>query len=184
VLRVLVVACDHGISRPSALGRCIGDVAKTTLPPFQAFMDDHRDDVWRFLVAVAGPQEADDCLQETFLSALRAYADLEDARNLKGWIMTIAYRKAMDTHRSRSKRPVPVGSVPEIAGGSLGPEGGDDELWDAVRLLPPMQRAAVAYRYVSDLPYKQIAQALSCSEDSARQNVRMGLRRLREVLSE
>jgi RNA polymerase sigma factor (sigma-70 family) len=155
-----------------------------TLPPFQAFMDDHRDDVWRFLVAVAGPQEADDCLQETFLSALKAYPDLTDDRNLKGWVMTIAYRKAIDTHRSRRRHPVPVAAVPEIAGGAGSDEAPDDDLWQAVQTLPPMQRAAVAYRYVSDLPYKQIADALSCSEDSARQNVRMGLRRLREVLSE
>ena len=162
----------------------MGDVAKTTLPPFQAFMDDHRDDVWRFLVAVAGPQEADDCLQETFLSALKAYPELRDAQNLKGWVMTIAYRKAMDTHRSRRRHPVPVAAVPEIAGGAGAPVAPDDELWDAVRCLPPMQRAAVAYRYVSDMPYKQIADVLSCSEDSARQNVRMGLRKLREVLSE
>ena len=146
-------------------------------------MDDHRDDVWRFLVAVAGRQEADDCLQETFLSALKGYPDLKNAENLKGWVMTIAYRKAMDTHRARRRHPVPVAAVPEIAGGAGATEP-DDELWDAVRCLPPMQRAAVAYRYVSDLPYKQIADALSCSEDSARQNVRMGLRRLREVLSE
>ena len=155
-----------------------------TIPPFQAFLDDHRDDVWRFLVAVAGPQEADDCLQETFLSALKAYPDLTDDRNLKGWVMTIAYRKAMDTHRSRRRHPVPVAAVPEIAGGAGSDEAPDDDLWRAVQTLPPMQRAAVAYRYVSDLPYKQIADALSCSEDSARQNVRMGLRRLREVLSE
>jgi RNA polymerase sigma factor (sigma-70 family) len=145
-------------------------------------MDEHRDDVWRFLAAVAGPQEADDCFQETFISALRSYPKLKDAKNLKGWVMTIAFRKAVDSHRTRRKGPVPVDDVPEIAGGSH--EGPDDELWSAVRALPPMQRAAVAYRYVSDLPYKQIAEALSCSEDSARQNVRVGLRRLREVLSE
>jgi RNA polymerase sigma factor (sigma-70 family) len=157
----------------------MGDV----LPPFQAFMDAHRDDVWRFLAAVAGPQDADDCLQETFLAALRAYPELKRADNLKGWVMTIAYRKAIDTHRSRRRHPVPVASVPEIAGGA-GASESDGELWDAVRTLPPMQRAAVAYRYVSDLPYRDIAAALSCSEESARQNVRLGLRRLREVLSE
>jgi DNA-directed RNA polymerase specialized sigma24 family protein len=96
--------------------------------------------------------------------------------------MTIAYRKAIDSHRSRRRHPVPTSAVPEIAGAA--PEGRDDELWDAVRTLPPMQRAAVAYRYVSDLSYADIAHALSCSEDSARQNARMGLRRLKEVLSE
>lgn len=145
-------------------------------------MDTHRDDVWRFLRTVAAPQEAEDCLQETFLAALRAYPDVRDASNLKGWLMTIAYRKAMDSHRSKGRRPVPVDGVPDRPVPQ--DNGMDHELWHAVRTLPPMQRAAVAYRFVNDLAYKDIADALSCSEDSARQNVRVGLRRLREVLSE
>jgi RNA polymerase sigma factor (sigma-70 family) len=145
-------------------------------------MDEHRHEIWRFLAAVAGPQEADDCFQETFLAALRGYHRLRDASNLKGWLMTIAYRKAVDSHRGRRNGAMPVDAVPD---GSVEPdEGIDHELWHAVRGLPPMQRAAVAYRYVNDLAYKDIAEALSCSEDSARQNVRVGLRRLREVLSE
>ena len=41
----------------------------TTLPPFQRLLDEHRDEVYRVLVAMAGPDEADDCFQETFMSA-------------------------------------------------------------------------------------------------------------------
>jgi RNA polymerase sigma factor (sigma-70 family) len=149
-------------------------------------MDEHRDDVWRFIVAVAGRQEAEDCFQETFLSALRAYPALKTADNLRSWVMTIAYRKSVDLHRSRKRHPAPTSILPEPGVAGVSPACGDydDELWDAVRSLPPMQRAAVAYRYVNDLAYADIAKALSCSEDSARQNARMGLRRLREVLSE
>ena len=44
-----------------------------TSEPFQRFLDAHRDDVWRFLVASVGRQAADDCFQETFLAAMRAY---------------------------------------------------------------------------------------------------------------
>ena len=152
------------------------------MPPFQAFMDSHRDEVWRFLCAVAGAEEAEDCFQETFLAALRAYPRLQDASNLKGWVMTIAFRKAMDAHRVKRSRARPVESVPDAAvfDGQLH----DAELWKAVKRLPPMQRAAVAHRYVNDLAYKDIADVLECSEDSARQNVRLGLRRLKEVLSE
>ncbi len=145
-------------------------------------MDDHRDEVWRFLAAVAGPQDADDCFQETFLAALRAYPKLKDAKNLRSWVMTIAFRKAIDSHRAKRKGGIPLDGIGDRSARS--DEATDPELWDAVRTLPPMQRAAVAYRYVSDLPYREIALALSCSEDSARQNVRFGLRRLREVLSE
>ena len=31
-----------------------------TLPPFQRFLDEHRDAVWRFLVSAVGPAEADE----------------------------------------------------------------------------------------------------------------------------
>ncbi|MGH2727504.1 MAG: RNA polymerase sigma factor, partial [Actinomycetota bacterium] len=64
------------------------------LPPFQRILDAHRDEVYRFLLAAVGPHEADDCFQETFLAALRAYPDLKDAGNLRGWVLTIANRKA------------------------------------------------------------------------------------------
>ncbi|HCO03484.1 MAG TPA: RNA polymerase subunit sigma, partial [Actinobacteria bacterium] len=67
------------------------------LPPFQRFLDEHRLDVYRFLVASVGRQEADDCFQETFLAALRAYPRLRDASNLRGWVLRIATRKAIDS---------------------------------------------------------------------------------------
>ncbi|MGI8585098.1 MAG: RNA polymerase sigma factor, partial [Thermoleophilaceae bacterium] len=76
-------------------------------PPFQAFLDEHRSAVLAFLLATVGPVEADDCFQETFLAALRAYPDLRDGRNLRGWVMTIAHRKAIDAVRARARRPVP-----------------------------------------------------------------------------
>jgi RNA polymerase sigma factor (sigma-70 family) len=153
------------------------------LPPFQALLDDYREDVHRFLVASVGPVDADDCFQETFISALRAYPRLRDASNLRGWLLTIAHRKAIDAHRSRQRRAVPVDPVPEPAQGR-GQDGapaveGEPELWKAVRELPPKQRAAIVHRYVNDLPYAEIAVIVGCSEEAARQNVRAGLGNLR-----
>ncbi|MBA3747778.1 MAG: RNA polymerase sigma factor, partial [Solirubrobacterales bacterium] len=78
------------------------------LPPFQRFLDAHRDDVLRFLVAAVGRHDADDAFQETFLSALRAYDRLRPDSNLRAWVLTIAHRKALDAHRARRRRPVPV----------------------------------------------------------------------------
>ena len=78
------------------------------LPPFQALLDAHGRDVHRFLIAQVGPVDADDCYQETWLAALRAYPQLRDASNLRSWILTIAHRKAIDHVRSRARRAVPV----------------------------------------------------------------------------
>jgi RNA polymerase sigma factor (sigma-70 family) len=153
-----------------------------TLPPFQRLLDEHRTDVYRFLVAAVGRQAADDCFQETFLSALRAYPKLGDTRNLRGWLLTIAHRKAIDHHRARGRNPVPVAEVAEAAAENGIPEP-DEELWAAVGALPPKQRAAVALRYGSDLPHAEIGAALGCSPEAARRNLHEGLKRLRKELA-
>jgi RNA polymerase sigma factor (sigma-70 family) len=129
-----------------------------------------------------GPGEAEDCFQETFLAALRAYPRLRDASNLKSWVLTIAHRKALDAHRARRRRPEPVEAVPE-AGSEGSPDGQvpDPELWGAVRGLPPKQRAAVVHRFVADLAYRDIARVMGTTEEAARRNVHEGVTKLREV---
>jgi len=127
-----------------------------TPPPFQSFLDEHRGPVLAFLVATVGPTDADDCFQETFIAALRAYPRLADGRNLRGWVLRIAQRKAIDHHRARSRRAVPVSEPPEPAA-TIHASDPAPELWHAVRTLPPKQRAAVAHRFVCDLAYRDIA---------------------------
>ena len=149
-------------------------------PPFQAFLDQNRDAVWRFLVSSVGPSDADDCFQETFISALRAYPRLRANSNLRAWVLTIAHRKAMDHHRGRARRAVPVADVEVLdtrPGGGSPPA--DTELWGAVRELPPRQRSAVVLRFRGDLAHREIAAAIGCSEDAARRSLHEGLKKLR-----
>ena len=149
------------------------------LPPFQAVLDEHRDTVARFLVAWVGPQEAEDALQETLISALRAYPRLRAGSNVRAWMLTIARNKAMDSHRARVRRPVLVGEPLDGPSADEAPEQ-DEELWEAVRELPPKQRAAVTLRFVGDLSHGEIATVLDCSEAAARRSLHEGLTKLRE----
>jgi RNA polymerase sigma factor (sigma-70 family) len=148
------------------------------LPPFQVLLDDYRVDVYRFCVATAGRSEADDCFQETWIAALRVYPRLRRADNLRAWLLRIAQNKAIDLHRARARRPVPVESVPEVSAPAVADE--EPELWAAVRALPPKQRTAVFCRTVLGMPYDELAALLESSEDAARRNVFEGLRTLRE----
>lgn len=149
-------------------------------PPFATLLEEQRVRVYRFLLAAVGPNDADDCFQETFMAALRAYPRLRDGSNLRAWILTIATRKAIDHGRARARRPVPVERVPERPA-PVALDGDDPELWRAVRTLPPMQRAAVIHRYVLDLPYADVARALGCTEEAARANAYEGRRKLRAM---
>jgi RNA polymerase sigma factor (sigma-70 family) len=154
------------------------DVSSTVkLPPFQKLLDDHGRDVYRFLIAAVGAGAAEDCYQETWLAALRAYPRLRDASNLHGWIFTVAHRKAIDHARREHRRPVPVGDLPERPAPSA--EDPEDDLWAQVRELPHKQRTAIALRFVADAGYAEISGVMGTSEEAARRNVHEGLKRLR-----
>ena len=156
-----------------------------SLPPFQALLDAHGAAVHRFLVASVGPSEADDCFQEALIAALRAYPRLTHGENLRAWLLRIAQRKAIDAHRARARRPVPLAAPPERAGEGPPPEpvDGQPAVWHRVRALPEKQRVAVFLRSAADLSYAEVAEALDCSQDAARRNVHEGLKRLREELT-
>ena len=150
------------------------------LPPFQRLVDDHATELHRFLVASVGQPDAEDCLQETFLSALRAYPRLRHADNLRAWLYTIAQRKATDSVRSRLRHPASdLDGVAEARAASDPQPTPDDGLWRSVRELPAKQRAAVIHRFVFDLAYRDVGERMGISEEAARQNVSAGLRRLR-----
>jgi RNA polymerase sigma factor (sigma-70 family) len=152
------------------------------LPPFQHLLDAHGRDVHRFLIASIGAVDADDCYQETWLAALRAYPRLHDASNLRGWLLTIAHRKAIDHTRSRARRAVPVAEVGEIAGAAKTAEPAvrHGDLWAQVATLPDKQRTAIALRFIADSAYAEIATVMNTSEEAARRSVHEGLKRLRK----
>lgn len=168
------------------------------LPPFQRFLDDHRDEVWRLLRASVGPDRADDCFQETFIAALLAYPRLRAGSDLRAWVLTIAHRKALDAHRAQARQAVPIADVATAdgPGGRAAPEASrngrspspaverDERLWQAVRALPERQRSAVVLRCVADLPHSEIATAIGCTPDAARRSLHEGLTKLRSAIAD
>jgi RNA polymerase sigma factor (sigma-70 family) len=153
-------------------------VSTTPLPPFQRVFDEHAGAVLSFLFGAIGASEAEDCFQETMLSALRAYPRLTDASNLRGWLFTIARRKAIDARRAIARRPVPVAD-PDPGSTEQDRAEMDEALWDDVRRLPLKQRRAVVLRFAGDQSYPEIAAAMATTQDSARQSVHEGLKKLR-----
>jgi len=154
------------------------------LPPFTTLVEEHRAAVWAYLVALAGPAAAPDLLQDTLLSALRAYPGVRHTENLRGWLFSVARSRVIDDARRSARRPEHLtDDVPQAW--SLDDLGSvdDADLWRCVDALPDKQRHAVVLRFVGDLPYAEIAELVGCSEPAARQNVRAGLARLREELS-
>jgi RNA polymerase sigma factor (sigma-70 family) len=151
--------------------------------PFERVVADHGEVVLRVCRAVLPAADADDAWSETFLSALRAYPDLPASANVRGWLVTIAHRKAIDVTRARARRAVPVGDLPEArdqpAPGSTAALDGD--LAAAFAALPPKQRHAVAYHHLAGLPYREVAELVGGTEAAARRAAADGIATLRRT---
>jgi RNA polymerase sigma factor (sigma-70 family) len=153
--------------------------------PFEEIVAAHGSVVMRVCRALLGPTDAEDAWAETFLSALRSYPDLRPDSNVRGWLVTIAHRKAIDQIRANTGAPRPTDRLPEAVA-TEGIPGGvpDTELWAALAALPPKQRATVVYHHVAGLPYAEVGALLETSEAAARRSAADGIARLRQHYQE
>ncbi len=115
--------------------------------PFERVVEEHGTLVWRVCRGMLDEHDAEDAWSETFLAAMRAWPAFDG--NTAGWLVTIAHRKAIDVLRARARTAIPTDEVPE-ADSRLGvPEARDLDLWAALKLLPPRQRAAVVHHHLA-----------------------------------
>jgi RNA polymerase sigma-70 factor (ECF subfamily) len=167
---------------------------------FETLIERHHDEIYRYLwrlLRTAGrtdcAEEAQDIAQDVFVRAYRAFPRLK-AGNHRAWLYKIATNCAhtvLTQGQRLDRHTVPLlDEIDQATGEGQSPEGWVTrvETLEAIRceiaLLPPKQRMAVVLRHIQGLDYAAIAEALECSQDSARANVYQGLRRLRRVFVE
>jgi RNA polymerase sigma factor (sigma-70 family) len=152
--------------------------------PFEQIVTEHGPAVMRVCRALLGAADAQDAWSETFMSALKAYPRLRPDSNVRGWLVTIAQRKAIDALRAAARAPLACADAEssEAVAPAGAARGDDPALRRAVDALPPMQRGAVIHRYLGDLPYADVALLLGCSEAAARRSASDGIASLRRVI--
>jgi RNA polymerase sigma factor (sigma-70 family) len=143
--------------------------------PFEDIVTEYGPMVLRVCRAVVGPTDAEDAWSETFLSAMRAYPQLDANANVEAWLVTIAHRRAIDIGRAITRAPAPADAIPETGH----TDSHDPDLWAALEVLPDKQRRTLAYRYLAGLPYAEIAGLLGGSTDAARRAAADGIKTLR-----
>ena len=153
-------------------------VAQGVLPPFWSLVDAHGDELLAHARRVAGPEHAEDVVQEALLRALRAYPRLRHADHLRAWLYRVTTNAAVDDLRRR-RREEPAADPPAATEDPHEIDGFED----LIAALPDGTRAVLRLRFVDDLEYGDIAARLSCSEAAARQRVSTAVRTLRERLA-
>jgi RNA polymerase sigma-70 factor (ECF subfamily) len=151
-------------------------VSAVALPPFWSLVEAHGDELLAHARRMAGPEHAEDVLQDAFLRALRAYPRLRHSDHLRAWLYRVTTTAALDSHRSR-RRELPVEEVRPVAVEDDYDSGAFEAL---ISPLPETARTALRLRFVEDLDYDGIGSRLGCSTEAARQRVSTAVRNLRE----
>lgn len=105
-------------------------------------------------IAAGSSEVAADATAEAFLRAYERWDRVRVMASPGGWL----YQVGLNTVRRRARRLLREHDVLQRAVGreSSAPAALQPEVWDAVRALPARQRAAVALRYVLDLPEAEV----------------------------
>ncbi len=150
--------------------------------PFDRAVKQHGVTVLRVCRAVLGPgADADDAWSETFLSALKAWDQMDDDTNVEAWLVRVAHRKAIDITRMRARQAQPAQHLPEQASPYGNPGMADEGVWDEVAKLPERQRLAIAYHYLGGLRHTEAIELLGSTPEAVRRAAADGMKTLRLI---
>ena len=163
---------------------------------FEELIERHHDEIFAYLWRLMGNDErrdggldVEDLTQDVFLRAYESFSRLRPNSNHRAWLYKIATHCAYSQLRRMKRRREKLSSLKHT---SLQQETATEvsslhkQMEQTVRALvnrlPAKQKACVTLRYLQDLDYPEIAQILSCSQESARANVYQAIQRLRIAL--
>lgn len=149
----------------------------------------HRD-VLRYVAHLcADPQAVDDLAQDTFLRALGSLHRFEGRSSARSWLLSIARRAVVDSHRYAAARPRPA-DVPDwqLAVERAQPHGlpGFDDgvaLLDLLAALPDERREAFVLTQLVGLPYAEAAEVSDCPVGTVRSRVARAREALQDQLA-
>lgn len=130
--------------------------------------------------------DVEDVLQRVFYELWRVHDRYDPGQSLRGWVLGIARKRAIDHLRKRRDNVVSLDSVREISGDD-GRQIADrmawaDEVRTALRQLPDGQREAIEMAYYEGYTQSEIAVALDIPLGTVKTRTARGLQRLSALL--
>ena len=156
-------------------------------PDFESLVKAHSAELFAYLWRMLRETpDAEDCLQETFLRAYRAYPRLDAQANYRAWLYKIATNAARTYLKRRGRIAAQTVDLdPDLQHDDVSLLDRIDQrqklaaVAQAVEALPYQQRAALIMRKYQELSYAEIAVTLDCTQDAARANVYQAVKKLR-----
>lgn len=124
---------------------------------------------------------AEDMAQEALTRAYRRWETVGRYDKPGAWLRRVTINLALSARRKlayETRTRLRLGPEPTLTE----PPEPHDDVWAAVRRLPGRQRAAIALHYLEDRPVASIAEALGCSEATAKVHLHRGRTALAKML--
>jgi RNA polymerase sigma-70 factor (ECF subfamily) len=142
---------------------------------FTLLVERYWDSLYRWLYHLTHHrQTAEDLAQETFLKAFAGLASFRPGTNFRAWLFRIGHNNWVNQHRAaRTREPLPD----EVPSRTADPaeqavhREALQQLTGAVRRLPAEWRAALLLRVHEELSFREIADVLGLTEETARWRV-------------
>jgi len=132
------------------------------------------------LARVASPADADDVVQDVFLTAFAKLRGLREAEAFGGWLATIARNRA-NGWRRKTVDAVELTDTTSVASTQEDERAARHAL-ATIRALPDAYRETLLMRLVEGMTGPEIAARTGLTPDSVRVNLHRGMRLLREAL--
>lgn len=129
-------------------------------------------------------QAAEDIAQEAMTKAHRSWHKIERYDRPGAWLRRVTINLTLSKRRRLLRELSLLRKMSRQPADVANSTGDDDDVWDAVRQLPPKQRAAIALFYQEDQSTRAIADALGCSVSTATSHLNLGRKRLAKLLNE
>ncbi|HEX9100034.1 MAG TPA: RNA polymerase sigma factor [Candidatus Dormibacteraeota bacterium] len=143
--------------------------------------------IYRTMLGVLGdPAAAEDCAQDAFVLAYRAWGRWRPDAPAEAWLHRIAINVAVSYQRKANLRS--IGTILRRLGRpSAGPDPAqvalDGDLAAALRRLNPKLRAALVLRHYHGYTNREIAAAIGTSERTVNKRLRIAAERMQRLLA-
>lgn len=153
---------------------------------FEEYFRLRRDGVRRGAYLLCGDwHRADDLTQTAFVRLHRKWGSIREPRALDAYLRRILVRAMIDETRRPWRRERFVADAPEVPRDDAAESVVTRQtLVDALRRVPPRQRAVLVLRFLEGLDVAATAAALGCREGTVKSQCAAGLATLRTVLGE
>ncbi len=155
---------------------------------FIAHVEREQEALRGFLLALCcgKKDDADDLAQDALVKAYLSCAGYQDKGKFRSWLFKIAYNTFLN-HKA-CQRTMENIDDPRIQSLPLGGDGEGassfehQDLYLALRTLPPKERSAITLFYLNGYNIKEIATITDTSEDAVKKQLSRGRDKLREQL--